>query len=368
MRVVEVHFNHNSYDPTSPPTGALTLQDSNGRVITAPEWRDGRSDPAAYALKAIRSGVTIKARFSGGRPNDTSQIRAVPASGRSLQWGLDYAGAMRRGAAPRSVTFDSNGESDLESFEIKTPPDSTVGVSDLVWTWQMDQSGRWVDVATTYHRIYFTADDPNPPWAMFYQLALPFPRIEAVEIACTWAAGATTVAESTARIVKAVNSLPNQHYEPTSVYVDLMPVDAPFNLPAFLMDLGSASFTNECRGVAAVVVTFANLLGDTLCPLVIRAPMGNFETRSILLLNSATPEFKLFGHHEVGADQGVPVDDLIPVYDACLQFDGMAPPLAIRMPVGEPNAGGFGYRQKLIANNQPATTFSVIPPRDVIVT
>jgi hypothetical protein len=368
MRVAEVHFNHSNYDPTSAPTGAFTIQDSSGRVITAPEWRDGRSDPAAYALKVIRSGVTIKARFSGGRPNDTSQIRAVPASGRSLQWGLDYAGAMRRGAAPRNVTFDSNGESELESFEIKIPPDSTVGVSDLMWNWQMDQSGRWVDVATTHHRIYFTADLPNPPWSRVYELVLPFPLIEAIGIACTWAAGATTVAESTARIVKAINSLPNQYYEATSVYVDLMPADAPFNLPAFLMDLGSASFHNECRGVAAVVVTFANMLGDTLCPLSIRAPMGSFQTRSILLLNSTTPEFTSFGRHEVGADQGVPVDDHIPVYDACLRFDGMPPVLAIRMPVGKADPGGFDYRQKLIADNQAATTFSVIPPRNVLVT
>src|SRR4030095_13094475 len=78
MRVQEVHFNH---DRRSGHGDAITIRHGNGAVISAPEWLDGVREPAAYALKALNSAVTIHAVFSEGPVNRAAQIQGVPLTG-----------------------------------------------------------------------------------------------------------------------------------------------------------------------------------------------------------------------------------------------------------------------------------------------
>ena len=78
MRVEEVHFNHDANSATS---DALNIRKTvSGDSIQAPEWKRGApAQPAAYAASALGAHDTIKARFSGGPPNEAREIRAVDA-------------------------------------------------------------------------------------------------------------------------------------------------------------------------------------------------------------------------------------------------------------------------------------------------
>ena len=369
MTVEEIHFNH---DPASMIADAMTIKYADGTVIAAPEWGGGRKHAAAYRAMTLKRPITIKARFSGGPPNGTRRIVAVPVFNHPLTGVPDLGHMADGGMMPKDVSFDAAGDSSLEEFDIKPiSGDVAVGTHHLVWSWRFFKQGVWTEFKQTHHTIYVVLASPTAPW--FQGAVEPagrsYPWVEAIQFACQWADGALTVDRATELITNAINTLENQDYPlpdtDNRLFVDEF--DAPFNLTFFLNGLNSASFINECTGVTAAVATFGNLLGDRLCPLQMFKDSGTIRTQLIRLIGSNEtddPVQKDFGKHEAATRAGLPLDEHLPVYDACLRFaDGVSPDLPVAMPLSRLDLIG-GYLPRLIQTGG-FENFVLMPPRGV---
>ena len=211
MRVEEVHFNHDTNSATS---DALNIRkNATGTQIQAPEWKRGSPpQPAAYAAGALGANVTVKARFSNGPQKAARKIRAVdawtppPKPGGCFGW-ITYLIALllkslleRAGrTVEQSVNFDAAGNSGLITFslvnhKLKT---SGVGIRSTEWKWQVFEDGSWQDFDTTQHKVYLVLEMPSGPWEQNPAgNNTQFPWTDALDKACLWALGATTLGEA----------------------------------------------------------------------------------------------------------------------------------------------------------------------------
>jgi len=392
MRVKEIHFNH---DTTSESSDAINLRLDGTSVIAAPEWVLGeRPKPAAYVRSAVSKQVTIKVKLVGGPSLETRSIRAVaPSNARA--WALPDVPELRAvlgEVRKKNVKFDSNGESHLEEFAITGRLDlEVVGATTTPWIWQARIDGRWVDFDSTRHLTYVLPDEPKAPWCKA-ETALSswqLPWAVALDWACVWAAGATTAEESTALIAKAINEHPGHIYDVdgTAYVVDDDPFSPPpptFQLSQYLDDLNNAAdILIDCKGTSSALVTFANLLGADLSPLMItNVNNRRFTTKPVKPFAAAFGE-QSWGYHQValapgfltdatgGVLPGVVVagtpltggiDRELPIYDANLQLDQSAPFLPVKARLGTAGTGGSGYRFHLIAVGDAGTTTPKTPP------
>jgi len=271
----------------------------------------------------------------------------------------------------RDVRFNEDGESGLVPFEIKgrkNPP--AVGAYDVGWLWQRRRGGRWVDCVRTNHRLFILAAVPAHPWGRATEAKaerVPWPA--AFELACQWASGATSVEESTDMIVKAINEHPKHIYDPlASEFASNK--DNFFDLTHYMHQLTTAPVVRiDCRGTAAAVATFANLLGAELYPLVIKNSDGTFMTTKDFFPFTGPDwtQFSNWAFHEVAAVPGLipapvlPLSTFTPgipwppgfgedqvIHDAISHLDRAAPRPARGIPVGVTGAGGHDYRFLLI--------------------
>jgi hypothetical protein len=337
MQVEEVHFNHQS---GSAAADALTIRKGpGGSPIQAPEWRRGFTPlPAAYASAPLGSTVTIKARFSGGPPGGTRQIRArdayvepsEPGGCGCLGWLVllivrlirAIFGNVLGDADAKSVAFDANGMSGLETFtlvnhKLKT---ASVGIRTTEWKWQQ-RSGKgkgslWSTFDTTQHRIYTVLDTPAGPWTQGAGNDTQLPWTDALDKACAWAAGATTRDAAAAAITRAVNTQPTQSYTPATLFGF-----STYHLSSYLGQLnGGAPFQLNCTDCADAVTTLSNLLGCDLW----EGRFFDMQTRKFLTLNgnpAVQADWVTWGwtYHEICWLGGI--GQLAPVYDGCLQLD-----------------------------------------------
>jgi hypothetical protein len=212
--------------------------------------------------------------------------------------------------------------------------------------------------------------------------------VTALSKACAWAFGTTTVAGAAAAIATRINEHPKHFYdEDGTQYI----ADGKFLLTNYLSDLFNApDVIIDCTGIAAVMVTFANLLGADLMPLKIQnsTPATFFTTELIAAVgadwtNNADWVQENWGRHEVALVPNSLVDAqggqlpgvLVPgtplpqgpaegtlIYDASMHVDQAAPVVPIRMPLGSV-AQGTDYRFKLIdvGDGEAATPKAVRP-------
>lgn len=333
MQVDEIHFNH---DPSSCSADALTIR-RNGAApgpIQAPEWKAGFTpQPAAYASAALGPTVTIKVRLTGGPADGTASIRALdawvapgPPSG-CLGWIIylvlwlirALAGNVLGNVQARQVSFDSTGSSALETFQLVNHRLTTAGVGrhSTEWRWQVRRGRHWVTFDTTQHTVYLVLAVPNGPWD---QAPGPnntqLPWVDALDKACLWAVGATTLDDAAARITTAVNTQPLQRYTPVTIFGW-----GDYQLSSYLAALGGgAAFSLNCTDCADAVTTFANLLGCDLY----EGRFTNMVTRRFLPLNGdpavdADWTSWHWGYHEICWLHAMGQNELI--YDGCLQVD-----------------------------------------------
>src|SRR5688572_3411998 len=111
MQIKEIHFNH------APENGSIPLCHGPGpglddlpTAIAAPEWRDGISQPAAFARGAVKGPITIKVKFTKGPPDTRIEIRAVgPLEPRLRSTGMGGKTTTVLGEVkPRVIAFDAN--------------------------------------------------------------------------------------------------------------------------------------------------------------------------------------------------------------------------------------------------------------------
>lgn len=336
MHVDEIHFNH---DATSADADALNIRrNAGGQPIVAPEWKFGHApQPAAYARAAIAGTVTIKVRLRGGPPNGTRRIRAIDAylppatPAGCIGWLISLIAAIVHAlvgnvlgdARARTIQFDANGDSAVETFELINHKlaVAAVGARTTEWAWQWRPPrgfARWHEFDRTTHRIYTIIDIPRGPWeqnAGFNNLQLPW--ADALEKACTWAVGAGSADAAAERITRAINTRSNQGYTPATMFG----FSPPYQLTSYMTHLDSgAPFLLNCTDCADAVTTFANLLGCDLW----EGRFFNMVTRKFLTLNGnpnngADWASWSWGYHEICWLSAIGVQQ--PVYDGCLQLD-----------------------------------------------
>jgi hypothetical protein len=236
------------------------------------------------------------------------------------------------------VTFNAAGDSGPVLFELEKHALDTVGVGihTVVWRWQFRRSpsDAWTDFAQSSHRIYTVLDVPTAPWEQTPHRAsnTQLPWAEVLDVACTWARGASDLDEAATRITEEVFELGHTLLEyGCAVGARTQYAFPAFNCTAFLDRLrggfGNGAFVN-CTDCATIVSTFANILGCSLW----QSRMGEFTPfalNPIVAIGSTIWQsacgFPLgFLYHEVAWKGDCDVGD--EVFDACLILDGDADP------------------------------------------
>jgi len=369
MRIDEVHFNHDTNSATS---DAFNIrQNASGSPITAPEWKYGQpSKPAAYARNELGPTVTIKAKITGGPPDAKRKIRAidpwVPPSdpGGCLGWLVVLIAKLLRAlfgnvlgeVAKKNVSFDSAGNSAVETFTLSNHKLSTtqVGIRKTTWTWQVFEKGAWIDIGSTEHTIFIVLEIPNTPWQQTGMGSnnTQLPWVDALEKACMWAIGANTLDEAAEKITRGVNRVPNVSYTPATMFCP----GGIYNLTGYINALDNpANFIMNCRDCANAVTTFCNLLGTNFY----EGKFDNMNTRPFLTLSGDAnnpADWVTWGWawHEI-AWTGATLDENGLVYDGCLQLDVdnnyndnvHIAHLPVKMKFGTVNDGS-NYRYRLI--------------------
>lgn len=361
IRLEAIKLNH---DPSGAASDALTIRRNASQVVQVPEWRHGVSNnpedsPAAYAIEETR-GHTIKIQAQFSRLDPTLQnveIRAVELPGLGSALGQVKA---------HTVAFPPGGGTGFETFELENVVIEPlgVGVFTTTWRWQFRRAGgAWTDFETSRHRIYVVVRAPRfSPWTQdpagggTDQL----PWIDVLDYACRWAAQAKDVDEAAVRVTRAVNDLGpgvltydcfsggRGHYTNSEEFLCTRFLELLKGVP------GSIVFVN-CSDCAAVVSTFANILGADLAQSTMEILLGGqFDLNPVRLIGAADwqPCETSFGRHEVAWKRPCHAEDEI--FDACLQLDGDADPTASpHTPLLATNLkfGGVGdmlYRDRLV--------------------
>jgi hypothetical protein len=350
-------FNH---DPGAAVADAINIRRNETETVAIPEWGNGVSllpddSPAAYAIKAIGSGpITIKAKFKRVDAKITSvEIRAIDPARNPEPLPATEGNAIGE-VAERTITFDANGETDFESFELVNVDIHNRGVSSsvatLLWQFRLGASDNWSPLTTTHHRIYTLLDVPKCAWHQqpFDGRNPQIPWTEVLDYACQWATGAKELDEAAGRITQAVFDLGKTlvTYDGPSSYADLT-----FDLTSLLSllrDGKGLGQTLNCEDCATIVSTFANALGCDLWQS--RIGSSVFTTNRIRLIGE--PSFRRvdFNYHEVAWKDECSINDEL--FDACLQLDSdpkpsetpESPLLAVETIFGTIDPGNYRFR------------------------
>lgn len=304
MKIVleEITFNH---DTESAETSALNLRRNEKDQVVVPEWRkDNTGKPedslAAYAIRATDGKtLSIRARFSGRElPSESIFVRAIPnpttgpVSGRSL------------GRVVKTrVTFNAGGETKpikLKLADVKLK-ELGIGVSNIEWLWQYCSAScqKWIDFATSAHRIYRVLDVPSCPWVQqqFEPQNIHLPWTEVLDYACVWASGAQTADEAARLVTHGVYDLGLAKvltYQKGNNYTG-----SRFDCTALLRRLRGEESRGpavNCTDCATIVSTFANALGCELS----QSEMGSgFALNPHLRIGRDYWETDEFSYHEL---------------------------------------------------------------------
>src|ERR1051325_1479867 len=321
-----IKFNH---DLESATADALNIRRNETEAVVVPEWRRGVSvlpddSPAAYASDAIgENQITIKAKFKCCDPKRRSvEVRAIDPA-RNLEARCDSEGNAIGEVGEREITFDTNGESDFESFDLINVDIYNRGVSSsistLIWQYRLRHSDTWSNLTTTCHRIYTLLDVPKCAWRQqpFDGRNIQLPWTEVLDYACQWASGAQGIDEAAGRITQAVFDLGKSLvvYDGPSTYADLT-FDCTSLLNLIHDDKGLGQTLN-CEDCATTVSTFANAVGCDLWQSCIGTAV--FTTNPIRLIGASDFRRFDFDYHEVAWKNDCSFND--DLFDSCLQVD-----------------------------------------------
>ncbi|HXT62411.1 MAG TPA: hypothetical protein VN696_05180 [Pyrinomonadaceae bacterium] len=324
LKLIAIKFNHDIADLT---TDAINVRKNFTAAVSVPEWTSGvtvaADSPAAYAILETQGNkITIKAKFAIG-PMNALQAE-IKADGGGILGALDA----------QTVNFAAGVSTpEFVSFELRhhTIGNDGIKLEDITWNWKYRCCGgsQWEPLATTHHRIYVILEEPKLPWKQ-----QPFPNdqnpwTEALDYACTWAAGQKTRDDAATAITKAINGSLGLVYDNasgashyTSGFLAI------FELTQFLAYLTSGTGLGHivnCTDCATITTTFSNLVGCDLHA----SKMGTFFAltpfRGIGAGAFGCPGFGCsFSFHEVAWKGGHGNSD--PLFDACLRVDGDSNP------------------------------------------
>lgn len=381
-----IKFNH---DPTSANADALSIRKNASDFVSVPEWIRSQcvnpeDSPAAYSIKETQGNtLSIQAQLHcTDQSIQEIEVRAIDPYWNLAAQGCIYAILVKLGAKlflgpptvppknilgdvkPKKVTFQSNGYTDFESFELINVDlsSSGVGIGTVTWNWQYRTlpDGSWLDLITTVHRIYSLLELPKSPWLQspYNASNIQLPWTDVMDYACNWAMGKKTLDTAACAVTQNVFNL-----GPSVVTYDCPGgggthyANSSFNCTAFIErlhgGLGNGQYVN-CTDCATIVSTFANVVGCDLW----QSRMGYyFDLNPILAIGSNVWETACdwggFRYHEVAWKGACNHDD--GVFDACLKVDGDPDPTTSPHIPEQPcnmrfgNTGDGQYRDKLAA-------------------
>lgn len=324
-----IKFNH---DPTFKTTGAFYVRKNEIERVRLPEWEKDRCmtpecSPVAYAIDQLPKtrdapeDITIKASFSASElPTQTVWIQAFEyRNPKEVPGPANILGTTN----PVSVTFTAGKANDV-TFRLDSERISNAGTSasDQIWWWKFSiDKDQWNEFQFTKHRVYVVPKRPTCPWEPESDCAsnIHVPWTEALEYACHWAAGVTENVDLAAKMVtNRVYSLGKilLQWEKSAKYGHREFALTKF-LALFRDGIGGGQTLN-CDDCAAIVSTFANLLGAQLW----QSSMGgdSFWTNPVLLIGHSHWRKMGFGRHSVAWKGECREGDEL--FDACLQIDG----------------------------------------------
>lgn len=341
------------------------LRRNAGAALPAPSWHRASRVPARDACAAYSIQATQ------GRP---LAIRvALRANGISAALVRATGGGRLGPVKEQLVSFDTAGDSGWQTFQLEAPAFHAHGVQafDMAWNWQwrLRATDPWRPLLTTHHRIYVLLRAPTLPWNQTPG-STGLPWTDALDIACRWAAGATTPDAAAAAVTRAYNGSGRVRYDTTAGAT--MYGWSTFQLTQMIDRLNGGTGLGplvNCTDSANTVSTFANLLGCDLW----QSRMGSsFALNPMIAIGTNTwaiPFNGSFSYHEVAWKGACTAADA--VFDGCLHVDADADPvnpphtplIALNMVFGD--CSTMDYRLRLCpptatgcarCQPQPATT------------
>lgn len=243
-----------------------------GRVVSGPEWIEGSPHlPAAFAAANPAQGIGMLVTLRSSEPSGRIELRATRIGGGGTF--VTPIGDVVR------TTVDFRGGTEASVVCRAALSRRVVGLDTVRWRWEMDDGSGWTAIGITEHEIAVTLGQPTAPWGTSTGRALTRPWWEVLEHACDVARGATTVEDAATAIAARALAGWRGAYEwkdSQNYATNALETPARFDCAAFLRLLAGdprmAEFV-DCSDLAAVVSTFANVLGCSLQQAVIKGPL-----------------------------------------------------------------------------------------------
>ena len=336
-----------SFHTGSHGNDALNLRRNFASSLPAPSWTRAASVPArdacaAYSIQATQ-GQTLAIRV------------ALRANGIATAFVRATGGGRLGSVKEQLVSFDAAGDSGWQTFQLDGPTFHAHGVAvfDMAWAWQwrLKAGDPWRPLLTTRHRIYIVLREPTLPWVQTTG-STSLPWADALDIACAWAAGATTTDAAATRVTAGYNGNGHVQYDTTSGATFY--AWGTFQLTQMISRLnggpGLGALVN-CTDSATTVSTFSNLLG---CDLWQSRMESGFRLNPMIAIGYNTwaiPFSGSFSYHEVAWKGACTSAEQI--FDGCLKVDADADPvnpphtplLPVNMVFGD--CGVMNYRLRL---------------------
>lgn len=309
LKAPDPPFEIHSIEFTFDGSAAIHLRDHlTGTSVPSPEYVKGvRNEPASFVagtLPHVKVSFAKLGGFSGG-------AYSIGATG-------SLGGIRRKIVTP---TFSGSGLSSPIDFEFMWPLAKAVAKPDVSLDWYTRAANVPAvpaAVGSEVHRLYAPLEHPVEPWTGECWIA-------AFELACAWAAGATTLDDSAGLITQRYNGSGMVSYD--TVQGATAYGSSTFSLSEMLERLMGGPGLGEkvnCRDSADTVTTLSNLLG---CELWESQMASGFYMNPIIAIGYntwAAPFWGGFGWHEVAWKGGATANDNL--FDGCLKVDGDADP------------------------------------------
>jgi hypothetical protein len=230
-----------------------------------------------------------------------------------------------------AVCFDGRGWSKPVTFTVSLVNPGTVKLDHVVWQWEFKRGEAhgddWTPANQSEHDVAVTLGLPDLPWSIDGPRCGTVPWWEVLRRAAAFAAGSGTPDEATSLIGEGAYRVWGQTYyrwAPTANAFASDPTTEPddgiFDCAKFLrlLDGKMPPQTVDCTDIAAIVASFAAILGSPVGELAIHEGL---ECNPIRLVGE--PNWRLgraFGLHEIVV-RSYPGKD-VKVWDACLEASG----------------------------------------------
>src|SRR5947209_1935177 len=347
LELQSISFNH----PADASTKcSLNIRRNFNDIVRMPEWSRTanvvRSLEAAYVIgRVLEDFSNLTLRVSLQSTDNSLQAATVRAVSRHSTEQDNFGDVVAK-----RVQFPDAGAPVIVDFNLTNSQLLALGVNayNVVWDWQFSPTGNAGDFQSfdeSRHKIYAVLARPTLPWTHSVDDD-QLPWAEVLDWACKWAQGAQDVDEAATLITKNVFGLGHVmvDIDEAGGQSPLIEYDCPHSGAHHYIDIGifrcsrflkrlklsqsDGPFIN-CDDCAAIVSTFANILGCDLAQVMMgRGPQDPFNLNPTILIGAPPNDWKVgcpgtlpdFSHHTVAWKGNANSSGR--VFDGCLMVDG----------------------------------------------